>query len=206
MRGQFDKLVSIEMIEAVGYRFLDEYFRQCGRLLRPDGSLVLQAIVMPERGYQQYLNSVDFIQRYVFPGGCLPSLGAILASIGRATDLRFVHAEDFAPHYAETLRRWRQAFHMRLDDVRRLGYSEEFIRLWNYYLCYCEAAFEERHVGVLQIQFDKPECRRQLAFIPAGCPAAEFGRAEMTCALSARLASIRPQTSDICVSAHPTHC
>jgi cyclopropane-fatty-acyl-phospholipid synthase len=162
LRGQFDKLVSIEMIEAVGYRFLDEYFRQCGRLLRPDGSLVLQAIVMPERGYRKYLNSVDFIQRYVFPGGCLPSLGAILASVGRATDLRFVHAEDFAPHYAETLRRWRQAFHQRLDDVRRLGYSDKFIRLWNYYLCYCEAAFEERHVGVLQIQFDKPEARRRI--------------------------------------------
>jgi cyclopropane-fatty-acyl-phospholipid synthase len=162
LRGQFDKLVSIEMVEAVGYRFLDEYFRQCGRLLRPHGSLVLQAIVMSERGYGKYLKSVDFIQRYVFPGGCLPSLGAILASIGRTTDLRFVHAEDFAPHYAETLRRWRQSFHIRLDDVRRLGYSEQFVRLWNYYLCYCEAAFEERHVGVLQIQFDKPQCRRDL--------------------------------------------
>jgi cyclopropane-fatty-acyl-phospholipid synthase len=162
LRGQFDKLVSIEMIEAVGYQFLDDFFWQCNRLLRPDGSLVLQAIVMPERGYGQYLKSVDFVQRYIFPGGCLPSLGAILASIGRATDLRFVHAENFAPHYAETLRRWRKAFRMRLDDVRRLGYSEEFIRLWNYYLCYCEAAFEERHVGVLQLQFDKPECRRNL--------------------------------------------
>lgn len=161
LRGQFDKLVSIEMIEAVGYRFLDEYLQQCDRLLRPDGSLVLQAIVMRERGYTQYLKSVDFIQRYIFPGGCLPSLGAILASVGRATDLRFVHAEDFAPHYAETLRRWRQSFHIRLDDVRRLGYSEQFIRLWDYYLCYCEAAFEERHVGVLQIQFDKPQCRRE---------------------------------------------
>ncbi len=92
----------------------------------------------------------------VFPGGCLPSLGAILESIGRTTDLRFVHAEDFAPHYAETLRRWRQAFSERLDDVRQLGYSMEFIRLWNYYLCYCEALFEERYVGVLQIQFEKP--------------------------------------------------
>ena len=183
LRGQFDKLVSIEMIEAVGYRFLDEYFRQCGRLLRPDGSLMLQAIVMPERGYEQYLKSVDFIQRYVFPGGCLPSLGAILASIGRATDLRFVHAEDFAPHYAETLRRWRQAFHMRLDDVRRLGYSDEFIRLWNYYLCYCEAAFEERHVGVLQIQFDKPECRRDLVDL-GGNRAAELNRAETSWSLA----------------------
>ncbi len=160
LHGQFDKLVSIEMIEAVGHRYLDQYFRQCGRLLRPDGSLVLQAIVMPEQGYSQYLKSVDFIQRYVFPGGCLPSLGAILGSVGRATDMRFVHAEDFAPHYAETLRRWRQSFATRVDDVRRLGYSDQFIRLWNYYLCYCEAAFEERSVGVLQIQFDKPACRR----------------------------------------------
>lgn len=163
LRGDFDKLVSIEMIEAVGHRYFDQYFRQCGSLLRPNGSLVLQAIVMPEQGYHQYLKSVDFIQRYVFPGGCLPSLGAILESVGRTTDLRFVHAEDFAPHYAETLRRWRQGFLMRIDEVRRLGYSDEFIRLWDYYLCYCEAAFEERHIGVLQIQFDKPAYRRNRA-------------------------------------------
>lgn len=160
LRGQFDKLVSIEMIEAVGHKYLDQYLGQCGKLLRPDGSMVLQAIVMPEHSYANYLQSVDFIQRYVFPGGCLPSLEAILGAAGRKTDLRFVHAEDFAPHYAETLRRWRQSFQLRLDDVRQLGYSEEFIRLWNYYLCYCEAAFEERYVGVLQVQFDKPECRR----------------------------------------------
>jgi cyclopropane-fatty-acyl-phospholipid synthase len=161
LEGRFDKLVSIEMIEAVGHRFLDHYFRKCGQLLRPDGSMLLQAIVMPERGYEKYLRSVDFIQRYVFPGGCLPSLGAILASVGRTTDLRFVHAEDLGPHYAETLRRWRRNFHQRLDDVWRLGYSEEFLRLWNYYLCYCEAAFDERCIGVLQIQFDKPECCRE---------------------------------------------
>jgi cyclopropane-fatty-acyl-phospholipid synthase len=160
LHGQYDKLVSIEMVEAVGHRFLGDYFRQCGRLLRRDGSLVLQSIVMPERGYSQYLRSVDFIQRYVFPGGCLPSLAAMLEAAGRTTDLRFVHAEDFAPHYAETLRQWRRAFHARLDDVRRLGYPDEFIRLWNYYLCYCEAAFEERYVGVLQIQLDQPGCRR----------------------------------------------
>ncbi len=160
LTGQFDKLVSIEMIEAVGYHYFDTYFRKCSQLLRPDGSFVLQAIVMPERGYEGYVRSVDFIQRYVFPGGCLPSLGTILNSVGRTTDLRFVHAEDFAPHYAETLRRWRTAFHEQLSEVRRLGCAERFIRLWHYYLCYCEAAFEERHIGVLQIQFDKPACRR----------------------------------------------
>lgn len=161
LRGQFDKLVSIEMIEAVGHRYLDDYFGQCNRLLRPDGAMLLQAIVMPERAHKQYLRSVDFIQRYVFPGGCLPSLGSILASVARATEMRFVQALDLSPHYAETLRRWRAAFIAHLDDVRALGYSEQFIRLWNYYLCYCEAAFEERCVGVLQILLEKPECRRQ---------------------------------------------
>lgn len=181
LQGRFDKLVSIEMIEAVGHQHLDDYFRQCGRLLQSDGSLVLQAIVMPERGHREYLKSVDFIQRYVFPGGCLPSLASILESAGRTTDLRFVHAEDFAPHYAETLRRWRSAFQRRLDDVRRLGFSDAFIRMWNFYLCYCEAAFEERSVGVLQIQFDKPDCRRdpiELCRRAAACAAAGLQRRE----------------------------
>lgn len=160
LEGQFDKLASIEMIEAVGHDYLDEYFRRCARLLRPEGTFVLQAIVMPEQGYSKYLASVDFVQRYVFPGGCLPSMGAILASVGRAADFRLVHVEDFAPHYAETLRRWCRSFNLRAGDVRELGCSESFIRLWTYYLSYCEAAFQERCVGLLQIQFDKPECRR----------------------------------------------
>ncbi len=160
LQGTFSKLVSIEMIEAVGHRYLDQFFRTCSNLLRPDGTMVLQAIVMPERGYRDYLNSVDFIQRYVFPGGCLPTVSSMLEAAGRATDLRVVHVEDFAPHYAETLRRWRNAFQQELPRVRELGYPESLIRLWNYYLCYCEAAFEERSVGVVQIQFDKPACRR----------------------------------------------
>lgn len=160
LRGRFDKLASIEMIEAVGRRHFDTFFGRCGELLKPDGSLVLQAIVMPERRYAAYLGSVDFIQRYVFPGGCLPSLAAMLESAGRTSDLRFVHAEDFGPHYAETLRRWRRAFLARRDDAARLGYPEEFLRLWEYYLCYCEAVFEERYLGVVQVQFDKPLCRR----------------------------------------------
>lgn len=173
LTGQYDKLASIEMIEAVGHKYFDTFFRKIGSLLRPDGSALLQAIVMPERRYQQYLGGVDFIQRYVFPGGCLPSMGAMLESSGRASDMRFVHAEDFASHYAETLRRWRRAFTDQQDAVRQQGYSEEFLRLWNYYLCYCEAVFEERHVGVVQIQFDKPHCRRdpiQLSFQAASAP------------------------------------
>ncbi len=160
LEGTYDKLVSIEMIEAVGFRHFDDYFRQCGRLLKPGGTLVLQAIVLPERRYHRYLRSVDFIQRYVFPGGCLPSVAEILASVGRTSDLRFVHMEDFAPHYAETLRRWRIAFTEGLPEIRRLGYSERLIRTWRYYLSYCEAAFAERVIGVVQMVFDQPNCRR----------------------------------------------
>lgn len=160
LTGHFDKLASIEMIEAVGYRNFDAYFAKCGQLLRAEGSFVMQGIVMPERGYDEYLRSVDFIQRFVFPGGCLPSLGAILESVGRSSKLRFIHAEEFAAHYAETLLRWRKAFHQQIAEVRRQGYTERFIRLWDYYLCYCEAAFEERHIGVMQLQFDGAACRR----------------------------------------------
>ena len=122
--------------------------------------MLLQAIVMPEQRFSQYLRSVDFIQRYIFPGGCLPSIASILNSAGRVSDLRLVHSEDFAPHYAETLRRWRNAFELQQANILQLGYSPQFIRLWRYYLCYCEAVFEERQVGVVQIQFDKPLCRR----------------------------------------------
>ena len=154
LTGKFDKLASIEMVEAVGQQYWDGFFRKCGELLKPDGSMLLQSIVMPERGYQQYLHSVDFIRRYVFPGGCLPSLASLLESIGRTTRLRFVHAEDFGPHYADTLRHWRAAFHEQLPEVFQLDYSTDLARLWDYYLCYCEAAFEERHVGVVQIQCD----------------------------------------------------
>ncbi len=177
LTGQFDKLVSIEMIEAVGHRYLDDYFRKCGELLKPDGSMVIQAIVMPERGYAQYLNSVDFIQRFIFPGGCLPSNAAMLESVGRSSDLRLTYLEDFAPHYAETLRQWRRAFHDRLDDIRDLGYDEAFLRLWDYYLCYCEAGFEERYIGVVQAQFDKPLCRRDPIRI-AGLAAFENDRGD----------------------------
>jgi len=156
LEGKYDKIVSVEMIEAVGHGFLDQFFSKCSSLLKDDGSMVLQAIVIPEQRSHRYHKSVDFIQRYVFPGGSLPSLASMMDSVGRSTDLRFVHAEDMAPHYAETLRRWRIAFQSKLDRVRQQGYSERLIRLWTFYLCYCEAAFAERQIGVLQIQFDKP--------------------------------------------------
>jgi cyclopropane-fatty-acyl-phospholipid synthase len=128
---------------------------------------VLQAIVLPERNLKTYLRSPDFIQRHVFPGGFLPTMGTLLQSASHASDLRLAQVEEFGLHYAETLRRWRRSFLDRLDDVRRQGYPERFIRLWTYYLCYCEAAFEEKQIGVVQIQFDKPQ-RSTFPFPPNG--------------------------------------
>lgn len=175
LQGQYDKLASIEMIEAVGHRHLPTFFAQCSRLLKPQGTMVLQAILMPEQRYEDYLKSVDFIQRYIFPGGCLPSVGSILEAVARRTDLHLVHAEDFAPHYAQTLREWRGRFEERLSEVLRLGYDERFVRLWRYYLCYCEAAFEERCTRVMQLQFDKPACRRDpLQLAAAACGTERF--------------------------------
>jgi cyclopropane-fatty-acyl-phospholipid synthase len=162
LRGTYDKLVSIEMIEAVGHQFFDTFFRQCGKLLKPHGLALLQGIVMNEQAYPQYLRSVDFIQKYVFPGGCLPSIGALHQAAARTTGWRLLHLEDFAAHYAQTLRAWRERFHAALDQVRQLGYSERFVRLWDYYLSYCEAAFEERATGVVQMLWAGPDSRHDL--------------------------------------------
>ncbi len=150
LTGTYDKLVSLEMIEAVGPQYYDQYFSKCADLLDANGRMLLQAIVMPEQRYSQYLKSVDFIQKYIFPGGCLPSVTAMQNSMTRNSRLRLLSMDDFADGYARTLREWRRNFLQRLDDVRQLGYSERFIRMWDYYLTYCEGAFEERAVGVVQ--------------------------------------------------------
>jgi len=160
LTGAYDKVVSIEMIEAVGHEFLDLYFRKCSQLLRPDGMMLLQAITIPDHRFDQYRHSVDFIQKYVFPGGCLPSVSAISNAIRRATDFRFFHLEDFGSHYAETLARWRASFWRNIDQVRGLGFDERFIRMWHYYLCYSEAGFLDNQIGVAQILLTKPNCRR----------------------------------------------
>lgn len=161
LSGSFDKLVSIEMVEAVGAEYLGEYFGVCSKLLSPHGQALIQGIIVPEHRFKTYLRSVDFIQRYVFPGGGLTSVGAIADAIGRTTDLRINHVEDLSQHYALTLRAWRQRFLARADDVRALGgYDERFIRLWDYYLAYCEAGFSERCTGVVQALLTKPACRR----------------------------------------------
>ncbi len=159
LTGQYDKLVSIEMIEAVGEQYFGTFFEQCGRLLKPDGMLLLQSIVIADERYAQHLRSVDFIRQYIFPGGCLPSISVLTQAAAQASGMRLVHLEDIAPHYAETLRRWRNAFHERLPEIRELGFDEPFLRIWNYYLCYCEAAFEERQVNNVQMLLAKRDCR-----------------------------------------------
>ncbi len=169
LTGQYDALVSIEMIEAVGAQFLEEYFATCNRLLAPHGQMLLQGIIMPEHRYQPYLGSADFIQRYVFPGSALTSIGAMARAIGKATDLNVTHIEDLSPHYARTLQRWRERFLTRLDEVRALGgYDTRFIRLWDYYLAYCEAGFSERLTGVVQVLLAKSACRRETPVIGVG--------------------------------------
>jgi cyclopropane-fatty-acyl-phospholipid synthase len=147
------------MIEAVGHRHLPTFFRVCGRRLKPDGIGLIQAITMPDHAYAAYKDTPDFINRYIFPGGCCPSLTAMSRAAAATTDLRLVHLEDITPHYARTLRAWRSAFHSNLERVRKLGYPERFIRMWEFYLCHCEAGFEERFTGVQQLLYARPECR-----------------------------------------------
>jgi cyclopropane-fatty-acyl-phospholipid synthase len=160
LEGAYDKLVSVEMIEAVGHQYLDTYFKRCSRLLKPDGLMLLQSITIPDQHYERALKEVDFIQRFVFPGGFLPSVAAISASLARTTDLRVLHLQDIGLHYASTLRRWRERFFENLDAVRVLGHADSFVRLWEFYLCYCEGAFVERNVGAAQILLAKPRNRR----------------------------------------------
>ena len=160
LTGRYDKLVSVEIIEAVGARFLDTYFACCSRLLKPDGAMLLQAITLQDQYYEAALKSVDFIQHFVFPGSFLPSVTAIADALCRSTDLKLFHLEDIGPHYAATLRDWRRNVHARLPEVRALGYPEEFLRLWDYYLCYCEGGFAERQIGDVQVLLTKPLCRR----------------------------------------------
>jgi cyclopropane-fatty-acyl-phospholipid synthase len=159
LQGQYDKLVSIEMIEAVGANYLDAYLRKCASLLKPDGAMLLQAITLQDQFYQQALKSVDFIQRYIFPGSFIPSVTAISNSMCKVTDLKIAYLEDFGSHYALTLKNWRERFFAALPEVRKLGYSDNFIRLWEYYLCYCEGGFTERQLGVVQMLLTKPACR-----------------------------------------------
>ena len=160
LTGQFDKLVSIEMIEAVGPEFLPSYFGQISTLLKPDGLALIQAINMPEQRYQRALKNVDFIQRYIFPGSFIPSFGAMVEAMRQQTDLVLAHVEDYGFHYARTLQQWCQRFQANSRELHDRGYDEAFQRLWHFYFAYCEAGFSERAIGVAHIVMAKPGNKR----------------------------------------------
>ncbi len=160
LEGRFDKLVSIEMIEAVGHEYHDTYFKKCCDLLKHDGQMLLQSITIADQRYDQYKIGVDFIKRYIFPGGCLTSVTDMSRTMTKHTDMRVIHLEDIGSHYATTLRHWHDRFFGRIGEVRELGYSEAFIRMWKFYLCYCESAFIERTIGDVQMLIMRPGARR----------------------------------------------
>lgn len=162
LEGHFDKLVSIEMIEAVGWKYYPQFFEKCASLLKPEGVMLIQAITIEDQRYEYAKKHVDFIQRYIFPGSCIPSIQALNTASSTHSDMRLVHLEDFAEHYARTLRCWFEAFNARLEEVRASGYSEEFIRMWQFYLCYCEGGFRERSIGVAHLMYAKPDYRSEL--------------------------------------------
>lgn len=157
--GKYDKLVSIEMIEAVGHRFHDAFFRKCQSLISRDGLMLLQAITITDQHYERYKRGVDFIQRYIFPGGCLTSVTDMTRTLTGSTDMRVINLEDIGPHYARTLRDWHDRFFAALDKVREMGYTNEFVRMWQFYLCYCEAGFIEREIGTVQMLMMRPDAR-----------------------------------------------
>jgi cyclopropane-fatty-acyl-phospholipid synthase len=159
LSGQFDKAVSIEMIEAVGHHFVDSYFHKCGELLKPDGVMLLQAITIADQYYGSAVRNVDFIKKYIFPGSFIPSVTSLCNSITRASDMRLFHLEDLTPNYAETLKNWRLRMFQNIERVRALGYPEEFIRMWDFYLSYCEGGFRERYIGDVQMLLTKPASR-----------------------------------------------
>jgi cyclopropane-fatty-acyl-phospholipid synthase len=168
LSGKFDKLVSVEMIEAVGHHFYATFFQTCSRLLKDSGMMALQAITIGDQIFNRHKRSVDFIKRYIFPGSCIPSITAISNAVAKATDLRLVQLEDITPHYARTLSEWRRRFFANIDKVREMGYSDTFIRMWEYYLCYCEGGFAERYIGDVQMLFTKPLCRMDVLMPDSG--------------------------------------
>lgn len=159
LQGQFTKLVSIEMIEAVGHDHYDQYFATCSRLLSSNGLMLIQAITIADQRYERARRAVDFIQRYIFPGGSLPSIAVISDFINRKTDMNILHIEDIGEHYAQTLKHWRDVFLAKLEEVRQQGFDDRFIRMWEFYLCYCEGGFRERSIGTAQVLFAKPGYR-----------------------------------------------
>jgi cyclopropane-fatty-acyl-phospholipid synthase len=160
LTGRYDRLVSVEMIEAVGHHYYDTYFGKCCDLLKPDGLMLLQAITISDQAFERHKDSVDFIKRFIFPGSCIPSNTRISRSLAEATDLRLVHLEDIGPHYARTLRHWREAFMASRASAASMGLDATFVRMWEFYLAYCEGGFAERYLSDVQMLLAKPLNRR----------------------------------------------
>ncbi len=154
LEGQFDKIASIEMIEAVGLNYLPQFFEVCARLLKPGGSMLLEAITIAEAQFESAKRSVDFIQRYIFPGGALASVKEMVeVSASNRAGFRLYGLEDLTPHYALTMARWRETFEQNLSTIRALGLSDTFLRMWEYYFCYCVALFKSLSIGCFDMLF-----------------------------------------------------
>jgi len=162
LTGRYDKLVSIEMIEAVGHRYMPAFMKTCESLLTPDGIMLIQAITIKDQLYRSYLKSVDFIQRHIFPGGCLPATHHLLQVLTDHTDMVVRKLTDFGLDYAKTLNHWRQRFTASRDTLERLGYDQRFRRLWEFYLCYCEGGFLERSISVIHLVATMPGNRTSI--------------------------------------------
>ena len=172
LQGSYDKLVSIEMIEAIGAAYMPTYFAAITRLLKPEGMALIQAITIEDHRYTQALKSVDYIKRYIFPGSFIPAVSPMLDAMRGASDLRLFHLEDIGPSYALTLKAWRERFLAKRADVLAAGYDERFVRMWEFYLAYCEGGFRERSIGDVQMLLTRPGCRRE-AYLP------DLARAEL---------------------------
>ena len=159
LKGTFDKIVSIEMIEAVGHQYYESFFKVCQERLKPNGSMLIQAITIADQHYAAARDSVDFIKRYIFPGSCIPSITALNDAAREASDLKLFHLEDIGDHYATTLQRWRETFFNTLPEVRKLGFDERFIKMWDFYLCYCIAGFQKRHISDVHMVMIRPDSR-----------------------------------------------
>jgi cyclopropane-fatty-acyl-phospholipid synthase len=156
LEGQYDKIVSVEMLEAVGHKFLDVYFKKCHDLLKKSGILAIQVITSPDSRYDSLRKGVDWIQKHIFPGSLLPSVAAINSSINRTGDMTMIDLKDLGIDYAKTLKLWYDQFNLSLGKVKTLGFDDTFIRKWNYYLCYCEAAFAMRNINVIHLVYSRP--------------------------------------------------
>ena len=159
LSGKFDKLVSVEMIEAVGHQYYETYFNKCSELLKPTGMMLLQAITISDQQFEAAKTSVDFIKRYIFPGSCIPSVTAMQQAITNSSDLRLYDLKDIGPHYATTLNHWRKNINANMDEIKKLGYSDEFMKMWDFYLCYCEGGFIERVISDVHMLLVKPNNR-----------------------------------------------